>query len=124
GRPEKASPDREGSRIPESPREADGEAATTGNKPGIELEILPPLDIMKIMDIVTYLDSLPEIGNTELIPNPERPAIIVSLLKPIPLVDMLKTLPEIANVTAVETNSETQSKLQISLSENPVTQRA
>ena len=107
-----------------SPAEDSGDAGTE-KKPGIELEILPPLDIMKIMDIVTYLDSLPEIGNTELIPNPERPSIIVSLRKPIPLIDMLRTLPEIANVTTIETSDgETPSKVQISLSENPVTQKA
>lgn len=108
----------------ESPSEADNEVADIAKKPGIELEILPPLDIMKIMDIVTYLDSLPEIGNTELIPNPERPAIIVSLLKPIPITEMLSTLPEIASATAVETGDESPGKIQIRLSENPVTQQA
>jgi len=93
----------------------------------LELEILPPLDIMKIMEIVTYLDNLPEVENTELIPNTERPSITVSLREPIELTGMLSTLPEVANIE--EDKSEPSSegkprKLQISLSLESVAQEA
>lgn len=93
----------------------------------LELEILPPLDIMKIMEIVTYLDNLPEVENTELIPNTERPSITVSLREPIELTGMLSTLPEVANIE--EDKSEPASegkprKLQISLSLESVAQEA
>jgi len=94
---------------------------------GLELEIVPPLDIMKIMEIVTYLDNQPEIENTELIPNSDRPSIIISLREPIDLIDMLRTLPEVAYVE--EDKSEPIEagkfpKLKISLSAEPVTQEA
>jgi hypothetical protein len=93
----------------------------------LELEILPPLDIMKIMEIVTYLDNLPEVENTELIPNTERPSITVSLREPIELTGMLSTLPEVANIE--EDKSEPPSegkprKLQISLALESVAQEA
>ena len=92
----------------------------------LELAILPPIDIMKIMEIVTYLDNLPEVENTELIPNTERPSIIVSLREPINLIDMLRTLPEVAHIgeDATETTGDEGKprKIQISLSGKSVPQ--
>jgi hypothetical protein len=95
--------------------------------PELELEIMPPLDIMKIMEIVSYLDNLPEIENTELIPNTERPSIIVSLRKPVDLIDLLSTIPEIARLE--EDTSETADlsksrRIQVSLSLEPLPQEA
>jgi hypothetical protein len=95
--------------------------------PELELEIMPPLDIIKIMEIVSYLDNLPEIENTELIPNTERPSIIVSLRKPVNLIDLLSTTPEIDHLEedATETADPTRPKrIQVSLSPEPLPQEA
>jgi vacuolar-type H+-ATPase subunit H len=95
--------------------------------PDLELEILPPLDIMKIMEIVTYLDSLPEIENTELIPNTERPSIIVSPRQPINLIDILSTMPEIDKLEEDSTEAADEGKphkIQVSLSTKPTPQEA
>jgi hypothetical protein len=103
----------------------DQETVPDGDKLDLELEILPPLDIMKIMEIVTYLDNLPEIENTELIPNTERPSIIVSLREPINLTSMLRTLPEVANVEEAEAVDEGKPrKIQISLSDKSIVPEA
>ena len=67
-------------------------------EPDWELEILPPIDITKIMGVVTYLDSLPEVESTEIIPETDRPSIIVFLREPINLIDVMRTLPEVAQV--------------------------
>ena len=64
----------------------------------MELEILPPLDIMKTMEIITYLDKLPEVENTELIHKTERPSIKIMLHEPINLIDILKKMPVIAHI--------------------------
>ena len=101
--------------------------APQGDNLNLELEILPPLDIMKIMEIVTFLDNLPEVENTELIPNTERPSIIISLREPIDLMDMLSALPEIANLkdTSGPDAEESQPrKIQVSLSRQPLPQKA
>lgn len=68
------------------------------SEPDWELEILPPMDIVKIMQIVTYLDGLPEVENTEIIPEMDKPSIVVFVREPIHLVDMLTTLPVVAEV--------------------------
>ena len=95
-------------------------------EPEFELEILPPIDITKIMGIVTYLDSLPEIKNTELIPIADKPSILVFLHEPIPLIDMLNTLPEVADVKEDTTDTAgTEGKrknVQIVLSEKTVSE--
>ena len=71
---------------------------TNTGEPEWELEILPPIDTMKMMGIVTHLDSLPEVEKTEIIPRTDRPSIIVFLREPIHLIDVLRTLPEVAQV--------------------------
>jgi F0F1-type ATP synthase membrane subunit b/b' len=95
-------------------------------EPEFELEILPPIDITKIMGIVTYLDSLPEIKNTELIPLADKPSILVFLHEPIPLIDMLNTLPEVAEVKEDTTDTAgaegKRKKVQIVLSEKTVSE--
>ena len=108
---------------------ATNEPVTTpdGDNLALELEIVPPLDIMKIMEIVTYLDNLPEVENTELIPNTEQPSIIVSLREPIELADMLRALPQVANIEEDKAESAEEGKprkLQISLSLESVAQEA
>lgn len=102
---------------------------TTTYRGEVELEMLPPIDIMKIMGIMRYLDSLPKIENTELIPIADRPLIIASLREPMSLIDSLRALPEVEQVKEV-TNGETAAvtgdidangerrKIQITLSGN------
>lgn len=111
------------------PAPAANEQETTPDSDNLdlELEILPPLDIMKIMEVVTYLDNLPEIENTELIPNTERPSIIVSLREPIELTSLLLALPEVANLEEDETEPAGEGKprkFQISLSVESAAQEA
>jgi len=69
------------------------------DQPEWELEILPPIDLTQILDIINYLDDLPEVRQTELIPHMERPKITVFLNKPISMIDILRELPQIAHVT-------------------------
>jgi len=67
-------------------------------EPDWELEILPPIDITKIMEVSAHLDSLPEVESTELIPETDRPSIIVFLRETVNLIGTLETLPEVAQV--------------------------
>ena len=72
---------------------------TNTEEPEWELEILPPIYITKMMDVVTYLDQLPEVENTEIIPRiPDRPSIAVYLRESIDLIEVLRTLPDVAQV--------------------------
>jgi hypothetical protein len=76
-----------------------------------------------------YLDSLSEVENTELIPVADRPSIIVFLREPVPLVEMLKTLPEVGQVDEVTSEEITsfpdipqgkRRKIQITLSKDSI----
>jgi cell division septum initiation protein DivIVA len=78
---------------------------TGEDEPEWELEILAPIDLTQILDIINHLDSLAEVEQTELIPQIDRPTITVFLRKSIDMVDILKTLPQVAQVTEVTTTS-------------------
>jgi len=100
-------------------------------KPQWELEILPPFDIAKIMEVVSFLDQLPEVANTEMIvPQIDMPSILVFLRGPMNLVDVLQTIPAVAHVEEVTTdkaatNGESGNgprKVRVSLSENTAAQ--
>jgi len=67
-------------------------------EPDWEVEVLPPIDIMKIMSIVGHLDNLPEVEKTEIIPRNERTSITVFLRQPLDVVEVIRTLPEVAQV--------------------------
>jgi hypothetical protein len=115
------------SQTEQAPATSEPETTPDGDNLALELQIVPPLDIMKIMEIVTYLDNLPEVENTELIPNTERPSIIVSLREPIELTSMLRGLPEVANIEEDKAEPAEEGKprkLQISLSLESVAQEA
>ena len=97
----------------------------------VELELLPPMGAKQIMGIMGYLDSLAEVADTELIPLTDRPLIIVSLHEPVDLIEMLRTLPEVAEIkegTDGETFASTDGadaegkhrRIQIALSGNSV----
>jgi hypothetical protein len=53
---------------------------------------------MQALGIMTSLDSLPEIEKTELIPDINKPSIAVFVRKPIHLINILRTLPQVAEV--------------------------
>ena len=86
----------------------------------VELEILPPVDIKQIMGIMRYLDSLTEVETTELIPVADRPSIIVFLREPVPLIAMLRMLPEVGQIEESTSFKDTlqskRRKVQITLS--------
>src|SRR4030043_1686186 len=71
-------------------------------KPQWEVEILPPFEIAKIMEVVSFLDQLPEVANTEMIvPQIDVPLILVFLRRPINVVDVLQKIPAVAHVQEV-----------------------
>jgi cell division septum initiation protein DivIVA len=73
-------------------------------KPQWEVEILPPFEIAKIMEVVAFLDRLPEVANTEMIvPQIDMPSVLIFLRKPMNVVDALKTIPAVAYVEEVTT---------------------
>jgi cell division septum initiation protein DivIVA len=74
-------------------------------KPQWEVEILPPFEIAKIMEVVSFLDQLPEVANTEMIvPQIDVPLILVFLRRPINVVDVLQRVPAVAYVEEVRSN--------------------
>jgi hypothetical protein len=90
-------------------------------KPQWEVEILPPFEIAKIMEVVSFLDQLPEVANTEMIvPQIDAPLILVFLHRPMNVVDVLQKVPAVAYVEEVassiaSTNGKAR-KVRISLS--------
>jgi F0F1-type ATP synthase membrane subunit b/b' len=68
------------------------------SEPDWELEILPPIDITKIMGVVNQLDSLPGVESTEIIPETDSPSIQVFLREPMNLIDIMRTLSEVDQV--------------------------
>jgi hypothetical protein len=61
----------------------------------VGLEILPPIDIHKILGIISSLEKYPEVRTTELIPLVPNPLITVFLSKPLSLVEVLNGLPAV-----------------------------
>ena len=50
------------------------------------------------MDLISRLESLPEVKTTDLLPETPNPLIRVFLNEPSPLADMLRSLPQIEQV--------------------------
>jgi F0F1-type ATP synthase membrane subunit b/b' len=73
-------------------------SATYEREPEWVLDILPPIDIMKIVAIVNHLDGLAAVEKTEIVPETDKPSIMVFLHEPLQLTDILRTLPEVAEV--------------------------
>jgi cell division septum initiation protein DivIVA len=88
---------------------------TTEYEVEVKLEIMPPIDISKIMGIMTYLDGLPEVETTELVPLTDRPLIMVSQREPMQLIEILETLPEVGQAKEVA-DGEKGRKVEITLS--------
>jgi cell division septum initiation protein DivIVA len=99
--------------------------------PQWEVEILPPFNIGKIMEVVSFLDQLPEVENTEMIvPQIDMPSILVFLRGSVNLVDVLQTVPVVAHVEEVATDKASTNgesgkgprKVRLSLLENTTAQ--
>jgi hypothetical protein len=76
------------------------EQETTGE---IGIEIIPPLDISVIMNVIEYLESLPQVKGVELLSRVEKPLIIIYLKKPM---DIIKTLESVADIDEVTESKE------------------
>jgi hypothetical protein len=93
------------------------------SKPQWEVEILPPFDVSKIMEVVSFLDQLPEVANTEMIvPQIDLPSILVFLHKPMNVIDVLQTIPAVTHVEEIIPETAASNgrprKVRISLSGN------
>ncbi len=66
--------------------------------PWLEVEVLPPVDIGKIMDLIARLETLPEVKTTDLLPEMPNPLIRVFLNENAPLGELLRTLPQVEKV--------------------------
>ncbi|MBE0430513.1 MAG: hypothetical protein IBX67_01670 [Dehalococcoidia bacterium] len=99
-------------------------------EPQFEVEILPPVHMRKMMEVVAYLDELPEVENTEIIPRVDMPAILVFLREELNLLDVLRTIPGVAHIEEVSTGADASNgdlgqepkKVRIGLSENTMLQ--
>jgi vacuolar-type H+-ATPase subunit H len=75
-------------------------------EPEWDVEVVPPIDIMKIMNIVGYIDGLPEVSRTEIIPRNDRTSITVYLNEPVDMLDLIKALPEVAHADELKPSGE------------------
>jgi hypothetical protein len=73
----------------------DEATASTTYEGRLELDILPPLAPNQLVEIQRYLRDWPGIGIIELGPKSGGYSITISLDKPMPLIDILKQLPDI-----------------------------
>jgi F0F1-type ATP synthase membrane subunit b/b' len=94
-------------------------------EPEWELEVLPPIDLTQILDIINHLDDLPQVVRTELIPQTDKPTIMVFLRQPLELVEILETLPQVEKVTEDKSAGEGKTRrAQIELPRQTVTQQS
>lgn len=66
--------------------------------PWIEVEVMPPLDIEKIMELISRLETLPQVKTTDLLPETPNPLIRVFLNEPAPLAELMRTIPQVEKV--------------------------
>ena len=115
-----------------SPALSDGEKGVLLDRvPWLEIEIMPPMDIEKIMDLIAHLEKLPEVKTTDLLPETPNPLIRVFLSKPLALANMLRSLPQISQVTELFDSSsvdsetgEKRERIQITFGTNPGKKKA
>jgi F0F1-type ATP synthase membrane subunit b/b' len=91
-----------------------------------EIEIMPPIDIDKIMDLISHLEKLPEVKTTDVLPDTPNPIIRVFLNKPLPLVTMLGTIPQVVIVNDAgdshgtdRQSGEKRERVQVTFDTNP-----
>ena len=102
-----------------------GEDRAELGKPQWEVVILPPVEITKVMEVMTHLDQLHQVANTEMIvPQVDTPSILVFLREEMDFIDMLRTIPAIAYVEEVPDGGNAANdnlrKARIGLSKNTV----
>jgi hypothetical protein len=85
----------------------------------IELEFLPPIDVMKIVEIMNKLEALPDIEVSELIPRNERPSILMVDKGNSDLLKILASIPEIREVKETKSDGNGR-KLEINLAGDKV----
>jgi len=92
----------------------------------LEIEIMPPIDIDKIMHLISYLERLPEVKTADVLPDTPNPIVRVFLNKSLALAAVLRTLPQIAQVNEVfgisgvdHRSGEKGEKLQLTFGNNP-----
>jgi len=84
-----------------------GEDQAELGEPQWEVEILPPVEITKVMEVMTHLDQLHQVANTEMIvPQIDTPSILVFLREEMDFIDMLRTIPAVAYVEEVATDGD------------------
>jgi hypothetical protein len=74
----------------------------------IQVDILPPIDIAMVSEIITNLYDLPEVEDAELITEANSPSIVVLQSKPIGLAEFSKSLvnfPQIEEARVIEDES-------------------
>ena len=95
------------------------------DEPEWEVEVLPPIDLTQILDIINHLDALPQVVRTELIPETDKPTIMVFLRQPLELVEILETLPQVEKVTEDKSGGEGRTRrAQIELPRQTVTHQS
>jgi len=104
-----------------------GEEQAELGEPQWEVEILPPVEINKVMEVMTHLDQLHQVANTEMIvPQIDTPSILVFLREEMNFIDMLRTIPAVAYVEEVTTDGDAANgkprKARIGLSGNAIPQ--
>ena len=104
-----------------------GEDRAELGEPQWEVEILPPVEITKVMEVMTHLDQLHQVANTEMIvPHIDTPSILVFLREEMDFLDMLRTIPAVAHVEEVTTDGDAANgkprKARIGLSGNAMPQ--
>ena len=102
-----------------------GEDQVELGEPQWEVEILPPVEITKVMEVMTNLDQLHQVANTEMIvPQIDTPSILVFLREEMDFIDTLRTIPAVAYVEEVTTDEDASNgkprKARIGLSGNTV----
>ena len=102
-----------------------GEDRAELGEPQWEVEILPPVEITKVMEVMTNLDQLHQVANTEMIvPQIDTPSILVFLREEMDFIDTLRTIPAVAYVEEVTTDEDASNgkprKARIGLSGNTV----
>ncbi len=85
-----------------------------GQEEWVNLEILPPRDEEKIVEIKEYLDSLPAVTATVLKNRVDSTCIQVSLNESIDVIETLRNLPQVLEVEQVKSNG--TETIQITLS--------
>jgi len=77
-------------------------------EPQFEVEILPPVDMTRIMELVAHLDQLPEVANTEIIPRMDTPSILVFLREEMNFIDALSEIPFVAHIEEVASHADAE----------------